>query len=144
MNVDEAIIAKMAWKDDGMRAYAKALLEAALRLHIRGVHFFNNDDVGPMHQPGDRTTVGAVVRLLLNLNIIEPTGVHLPDQGIRFGTRRSTRAECNGHRNPLYKLTNTAIALEWLKRNGHPIAQPQGELFAEFSTSPRSAVAAGL
>ena len=61
MNVDEAIIAKMAWKDDGMRAYAKALLEAALRLHIRGVHFFNNDDVGPMHQPGDRTTVGAVV-----------------------------------------------------------------------------------
>lgn len=144
MNVDEAIIAKMAWQEARTQSYAKALLETALRLHIRGVHFFNNDDVPESHQPGDGTTVGAVVRLLLNLKLIERTGVNLPEQGIVFGTRRSTREVCNGHANPLYRLTNTGIVLEWLKRHGHVPVAPQMELFREFERKTASAVGAGL
>lgn len=99
--VQEAIEAKLFWKPGTTTDYGLALLSAAVRLHRKGIPYFNNDDVPEVQQPGDKTTVGAVVRMMINAKIIEATGVHLPEKGIRFGQRASTRAGCNGHRNQL-------------------------------------------
>jgi hypothetical protein len=143
MNADEAIIAKLVWKSNETRAYARELLETGVRLYIAGKPYFNNDDVRESAQPGDKTTVGAVIRTLLMQKIIERAFVHLPDQGIHYGTRKSSRPECNGHANPVYKLTNTGIAMEWLKRNGGPVAPRQMNLFGVASTTT-TAVMAGL
>lgn len=129
-SVEEAIIAKMTWKTDESKRYARALLETGVSLFLRGTGHFNNDDVKPEFQPLDKTTVGAVVKLLVMAGVIEFAPVHLPEKGVRHGYRKSTRPECNGHRNPVYRLTNTGIALEWLKRNGSVPLPRQGELFA--------------
>lgn len=126
--VNEAIEAKLVWKPGTITDYARALLTEAVRLHWKGVPYFNNDDVAEADQPGDKTTVGAAVRMLINAKIIEATGVHLPDRGIRFGQRASTRVGNHGHRNQLYALTNHAIAQEWLERHGGSVEVAQLEI----------------
>lgn len=141
--VEEAIIAKLTWKTDVTQRYARAFLETGVSLFIRGTNFFNNDDVAERDQPNDGTTVGVVVKMLLMAKVIEATYPHLPDKGIIYGRRASTRDACNGHKNQLYRFTNANIALEWLRRNGRPSNPIQTELF-DMPATATNAVASGL
>jgi hypothetical protein len=129
MNVEHAIIHKQTWKSDILDRYTTGLLLAALRLLDDGVPHFNNDDVPEPYQPGDKTTVGAAFKLLALANIIEPWRGNIAEQGIYGGMRRSSRRGNNGHRNPLYNLTNTGIAREWLERHGVELEPVQLSLF---------------
>jgi hypothetical protein len=126
--VDEAIVAKLTWRHPVMVAYTRALIARALALLEAGVVFFNNDDVAEEDQPGDGTTVGSVIRQLLDAHILEPWRGSLPDAGIWGGMRKSSRRECHGHRNQLYTLTNRGLAEAWLRRHGAPVAVHQEEL----------------
>jgi hypothetical protein len=139
--VDHALLAKLAWKNETVSSYARALLTQAVRLRQGGVLFFNNDDVPEEFQPGDGNTVGAVFRMLHTLKIIQPWRGSVESKDIWGGMRRSTRECCNGHRNQLYELTNEGIARAWLERHGVDLHPAQLNLF-EFST--RSAIKAGL
>lgn len=129
MNVTDAMIHKMAWKAPVLDKYATGLLTAALRLRANGVQFFNNDDVPDFFQPGDRTTVGIVFKLLMHERVITRFHVTIPDAKIFGGMRASTRKENNGHRNQLYELTNEGMAREWLERHGVTVEPVQQQLF---------------
>lgn len=126
MKIEEAIIAKCVWKSDEMDTYITAFLEAALRLP-----YVNNDDVHDHAQPLDKTTVGTAIKLLLIEHIIQPFHGNVPLKDIWGGMRRSTRACCNGHRNPLYTLTNAGLARAWLAAHGYRVPSPQMDLFAD-------------
>ena len=116
---DEAVILKAAWRAPALNEYATALVRAGRDLYLdRNVVYFNNDDVGEEHQPGDKTTVGSAFRMLLAAGVIEPWHGTDEARSIWGGMRRSTRAECHGHRNQLYCLVSLPIADEWLLRHG--------------------------
>lgn len=117
MNVTEAIIHKLAWKTPVIDRYATGLLKAALRLQDNGIVYFNNDDVAEAYQPGDGTTVGTVFKLMMMEHVIQPFYSNIPSLAIYGGMRRSTRSCNNGHRNQLYQLNSTSIAVEWLERH---------------------------
>lgn len=129
MQIERAIIHKQAWKGPIIDAYAAALLRAALRRLDEGCSYFNNDDVPEIDQPGDKTTVGVVFKLLMLESVIEPWRGNVPDLGIWGGMRRSGRKCNNGHRNQLYCLTNRGIAEAWLRRHGAPVRPRQLDLF---------------
>jgi hypothetical protein len=132
MTVERAIIQKQIWKSPVMDTYVTALLTSALALYHRGTPYFNGDDVPESSQPGDGTTAGAAIRMLTVARIIEPWRGSVESAGIWGGMRRSTRECCNGHRNQLYALTNTGIAIEWLDRHGVRVEPVQGELALEL------------
>lgn len=125
--VDAAVVAKLVWKSGRMRDYAAALLRAALDLDGLA---FNNDDVPDADQPLDKTTVGAVFRMLAGANVIK----------CAERTRKSSRAGCRGHRNLLWYLTNKAIARAWLKANGLA-PRERLDLFDFAATTARSQAA---
>lgn len=129
MLVHEAIIAKLSWKTPLMDSFAQALIEAAFRLRNSGIIYFNGDDVDEWAQPGDKTTVGTVFKLLLMENIIELWRGSIPELGIYGGIRRSSRPGNNGHRNQLYILTSVGIANAWLERHGRTVTREQLSLF---------------
>lgn len=131
MNLDQAIIHKLAWKSPVIDAYVSALLRAAISLRDRGVSFFNNDDVAECDQPNDGTTVGAAFKLLALENIIEPWRLNVPEADIWGGMRRSSRKCNNGHRNQLYALTNRGVAEAWLRRHGVEPPPRQLDLFSK-------------
>jgi hypothetical protein len=125
--VDTAILAKLTWKQRVMEQYAEALLLTAVQHLDKDVVFFNNDDVPDVDQPGDKTTVGAVIRQFLTVHLIEPWYGSLAEFEIHGGMRRSSRPECHGHRNQLYTLTSRALAEEWLRRRGRMLVARQEE-----------------
>lgn len=128
MDTLTAIIHKQTWKSAIFDRYATALLEAARDLHGIGREYFNNDDVAEEFQPGDKTTVGTVFKLLTMEHLITPWRGTIADQDIYGGMRRSTRPGCNGHRNQLYTLGQMELVLAWLQRHGVDIRRPQFEL----------------
>lgn len=133
-SLEEAVVNKLVWKGPLMDRYARALLLAALDLAARGKTYFNNDDVEEAAQPGDKTTVGTAIKLLINEKIITPFRGNIPDLEVWGGMRRSSRACNNGHRNQLYTLTNAGIAREWLRRHGGaPAWNRQDDFLSELS-----------
>lgn len=125
----DAVVHKQCWKNDVITRYVSALLQQARRLHGEGIVFFNNDDVPDVHQPGDKTTVGAAFKLMIHEDIIEPFRGSVAAQEIWGGYRKSSRKCNNGHKNQLYQLTSTAIADAWLTRHGYATEARQLALF---------------
>lgn len=129
MSITDVVIHKQTWKSAEHNGYARALLTEARRLRLfEGVVYFNNDDVDDTHQPGDKTTVGSVFKLLLHEEIIEPYYETNPEKNIFGGRRRSSRACNNGHKNPLYSIASMTKLETWLQRHGGVPAGPQMEL----------------
>lgn len=126
--IEEAIISKNVWRSEIIDKYCTHLLLAALDLLANGTSYFNNDDVPDAHQPHDKTTVGAAIKQLLMVKIIQPWHCNVEDKDIWGGMRRSTRECCNGHRNQLYALTNEGMAREWLSRHQVKTVPIQTEL----------------
>lgn len=131
--IDQVVARKIAWRSQTMRDYAIALVMAAIaRADNRIMPAVNNDDVPDQYQPNDKTSVGAVFRLLLSAGVLVHWRGTVEAMGIYGGFRSSTRAANNGHRNQLYTLTSVPIAREWLARQGAPLPKPprrQMELF---------------
>ena len=126
--IDGVVVLKAAWRAPTLNAYATALVESARGLYLdQGVSYFNNDDVADEHQPGDKTTVGAAFRMLIAAGVIEAWRGNDEAKGIWGGIRKSTRPECHGHRNQLYRLVSIGLADEWLARHGVKPAKPQRE-----------------
>lgn len=130
---EQAVIIKSVWKSPELDRYAEGLLTAALKRWDAGVVYFNNDDVPTAYQPLDKSTVGCVFKQLQVSHIIEPWRGNIPELGIWGGMRQSTRACCNGHRNPTWTLTSRSLAEEWLRRHGVAVEERQPELFANAS-----------
>ena len=126
-DLSDVIVAKLVWKSGVMRDYAAALLLAAVELRTRGTLFFNNDDVCADAQPLDKTTVGAVFRMLADVGVIERYLGTNKDLGILGGQRKSSRKECRGHMNALWTLVSVPMAREWLQRNGYTVRTGQAE-----------------
>jgi hypothetical protein len=133
-NIRDVVICKTEWKSPQIHRYAVALVLAARRLRAeQHTLHFNNDDVDAAFQPNDGTTVGAAFRMLLSAGVITPWRGTLEAHGIYGGMRRSTRPECNGHRNQLYQLISMDIADAWLRRHGERVPTgPQAEMAFMF------------
>lgn len=131
--LEQAIAAKALWRSEVMDRYVTGFLLAGIELARKRVPFVNNDDVADRFQAHDRTTSGAAIAQMVRAGLIIPYYGNHPEQGIEFGTRKSTRPENHKHRNRVYSLASVRIAETWLERHGVdlPRAAVQTEFFEQ-------------
>jgi hypothetical protein len=117
-NVEQATEFKFLWKHDTTRAFARVVLELALRKFDIGVTTFYLDEIPEEDQALDGTTSGCVVKLLRTAHVIEPTSTF----------RASLRKCCHGHICVGYRLVNRGIGAAALKSCGGESKRIQDEM----------------
>ena len=120
-NFQQAIHAEIVWKTPEVQKFAVALIKHALDLN--GQNF--TTDIVPDSERGTGTGIaGTVVEILKNANLLKSVGV--TQGGVFYQHRmKSTREGRNSAWLNVYTITSTALAQEFLKRNGKMILQAE-------------------
>lgn len=124
-----AIDQQDVWKAPEMKAFAIALVKAAVEKLKAGQVHFTTDDVPEHLHPQSSGIAGSVIEKLKNAGVIQPVGVI--HAGKWYADRiRSTRPTSKGRWIGKYELCSLHNGCEFLRRNAVAIAGQQLELNA--------------
>jgi len=115
------------WKNAEVKAFAVALVAAAVMKLKAGTLHFTTDDVAEDQHPASPGIAGSVIEKLKNASVIEPVGVMHADKW--YADRiRSTRPTSKGRWIGKYQLCSLHNGCEFLRRNAVAIAGQQLDL----------------
>jgi hypothetical protein len=123
----EAIDQQDVWKAPEMRAFAVALVRAAVEKLKNGQLHFSTDDVPEDQHPESSGVAGSVIEKLKNAHVIEPVGRMIDGQWYPERVR-SARASRKGAWICKYQLCSLANGSEFLRRNAVAIFGQQQQL----------------
>lgn len=128
---NEAIEREIVWKNDELKNFCLELVERALK---SDEPHFTTDLVPDALRGTGNGIAGSAAHILKTANVIEHEG-HFA--GGKFYPEKviSTREGRNSAHLCVYKLTSVALAREFLRRHGRPVAAPRQ---TEFFETPRS------
>jgi hypothetical protein len=118
------VIAVSSWKHREFIKVQAAIIKAALASSVISAGDIDENIVGEASAQGVKSNGWNVLRAL---GIIERVPLSFTDEtrGI-FGGRICNRHEsAKGRWVAVYRLSSRAMALAWLERNGHQVAQPE-------------------
>lgn len=127
----EAIDQMDIWKNAEVKAFAVALVAAAVRKLKAGQMYFTTDDVPEEKHPASPGIAGSVIEKLKNASVIKAVGVMLDDPELPgkkkwYADRiRSLRPSSKGRWIGKYELCSLHNGCEFLARNAVAIAGQQ-------------------
>lgn len=113
----EAVDQQVVWKNDEIKAFAVALVRAALARQAAGSTQFTTDIVPDAERGSGTGIAGSVVTMLKNASVIQAVGFWRDN---RFYAERmmSAREGRKSAWNNVYQLTSHAAAVSFLERHG--------------------------
>jgi hypothetical protein len=112
-----AVDQQVVWKNEEIKAFAVALVRAALALQAAGTHKFTTDIVRDAERGSGTGIAGSVVTMLKNASVLQAVGFWR-DQQFYAERMMSAREGRKSAWNNVYQLTSHAAAVSFLERHG--------------------------